>query len=227
MSGERDTELLVVSALGRWECSLCGDAEGELLKMEEAGPVCLRCADLDHLVYLPRGDAALTRRSRQESALSAVVVRWSRGRRRYERQGILVESKALERAEARCLADAEQRERRRVRSAIRRQREDRELVVAMTTAIRRLYPGCPEDRAVEIASHAAERGSGRVGRSAAGRELGAEALDLAVRASARHRDTDYDRLLMAGADRSIARERVADRLETVLERWRSGSRGES
>ena len=29
----------------------------------EKGPICLECADLDHLIYLPSGNAALTRRS--------------------------------------------------------------------------------------------------------------------------------------------------------------------
>src|ERR671910_524713 len=69
--------------------------------------LCLACADLDHLVFLPAGDAALTRRAKRASRLSAVVVRFSRARKRYERQGILAEEEALERAEAECLADVE------------------------------------------------------------------------------------------------------------------------
>jgi len=32
--------------------------------MEAAGPVCLACAELDHLVFLGAGDAALTRRAK-------------------------------------------------------------------------------------------------------------------------------------------------------------------
>jgi len=48
---------------------------------------CLNCADLDHLVFLPSGDAAITRRSRKYSGLSAVVVKWSRARKRYEYSG--------------------------------------------------------------------------------------------------------------------------------------------
>jgi hypothetical protein len=42
-----------------------------------------------------------------------VVVRWSRSRKRYERQGILAESEAIERAEPECLSDAEVRARHR------------------------------------------------------------------------------------------------------------------
>jgi hypothetical protein len=83
--------------------------------MDAPGPLCLTCAELDHLVYLPAGDAALTRRARAESRLSAVVVRFSRARKRYERQGILVEEEALQAAEQQCLADEDARARRRER----------------------------------------------------------------------------------------------------------------
>jgi hypothetical protein len=48
---------------------------------------------------------------RAHSGLSAVVVRFSRSRRPYERQGVLVEEDALARAEAECLADEEKRSR--------------------------------------------------------------------------------------------------------------------
>jgi len=37
--------------------------------MEAAGPVCLACAELDHLVFLGAGDAALTRRAKAASKL--------------------------------------------------------------------------------------------------------------------------------------------------------------
>jgi hypothetical protein len=50
-------------------------------------------------VFLPSGDAALTRRSRKRSGLLAVVAKWSRPRKRYERQGLLGENVALEHAE--------------------------------------------------------------------------------------------------------------------------------
>lgn len=112
----RPADLVVVSALNDWECADCSGS-GELLIMDEMGPLCLACADLDHLVFLAAGDAALTRRAKRASMLSAVVVRFSRARKRYERQGILVEQEALERAEAACLADEDGRARRRARDA--------------------------------------------------------------------------------------------------------------
>src|SRR5271169_985446 len=102
----RSKDLVVVSPLNDWTCAACGSTDGGWLVMEDRGPLCLGCADLSHLVFLPSGDAALTRRARKASGLSAVVVRFSRARRRHERQGILVEEEALEQAEAECLADA-------------------------------------------------------------------------------------------------------------------------
>ena len=111
----RPPELVVVSALRPdWSCAACGGT-GSLLLMEERGPICMRCARLDHLVYLPAGDAALSRRAHRASGLSAVVVRFSRARQRYERQGILVEEAALESAERECLGEAEAAARRRRR----------------------------------------------------------------------------------------------------------------
>jgi hypothetical protein len=102
-------DLVVIQPLHQdWTCHGCGGS-GELLMMEGPGPICLSCADLDHLVFLPAGDATLTRRAKKASALSAVVVRFSRNRKRYERQGILVEQPALDTAQQSCLADEQAR----------------------------------------------------------------------------------------------------------------------
>jgi hypothetical protein len=114
---------------------------GSLRFMESGRPLCLCCADLDHLVYLGRGDAALTRRARRYSTLSAVVLRFSRSRGRYERQGVLVEEGALEHAERDCLADADQRAARREREEARRTEQDRDLAERMAAAILELFPG--------------------------------------------------------------------------------------
>src|SRR5258706_11693415 len=97
----------------------------------EGQPLCLACADMDHLVFLRRGDAALSRRARKYSPLSAVVVRFSRARKRYERQGLLVTEEALAKAEEECAADAPERATARARSALARQEQDRELLVRL------------------------------------------------------------------------------------------------
>ena len=215
----RPPDLVVVSPLKDWTCAGCGGS-GDFLLMEDTGPLCMTCADMDHLVFLAAGDAALTRRARRASGLSAVVVRFSRARRRYERQGILVEEHALGRAEQECLADEQARARRRERDAAHRAEHDLELQARMAAGIARLFPRCPPQRAQAIARHAAARGSGRVGRSAAGRALDPDALELAVVASVRHEDTRYDELLMSGLERSDARASVSDEVQRVLESWR-------
>src|SRR5262249_15700093 len=159
-------------------------------------PLCLGCADLDHLIFLPAGDTALSRRARKLSRLAAVVVRFSRARKRYERQGLLVTPEALTEAEAACAADAPERAARRARAIVVREAEDREVVELMSRGIHERFPACPPDQTKRIAAHAALRGSGRVGRSAAGRALDPQALDLAVIAHIRHEHTNYDTLLM-------------------------------
>jgi hypothetical protein len=91
----RAPELVAIRPLNaEWTCHRCGGT-GDLLMMENPGPACLRCVGLDDLEYLPAGDALLTRRAKARSPRYAVVVRFSKTRGRYERQGLLVEPKAL------------------------------------------------------------------------------------------------------------------------------------
>jgi hypothetical protein len=217
-------DLVVFDIVRQSKCAECGKEllGGDFLFMESARPLCLACADLDHLVYLPRGDTALTRRARKHSTLSAVVVRFSRTRKRYERQGVLIEESALDEAEAECSADAEQRSVRRERAEIYRDKQDQVLAGRMAESIRQMFPGCPPQESQAIAAHTSVRGSGRVGRTASGRALGEEALRAAVVAFIRHRHTKYDRLLMRGFDRRDARDAVRDEIDRVLERWRRG-----
>jgi hypothetical protein len=219
----RPPDLMVIEALKDWMCTACGEeaVRGTFLMMEEPGPVCMRCADLDHLVFLPSGDAAVTRRAKKMSQLAAVVVRFSTSRRRYERKGILCEEAAIALAEETCLADEDARARRRAREEARRLSSDEDLKERMTEEILRLLPGCPAIRARAVAGHTAVRGSGRVGRSAAGRALDPETITLAVRASVRHEGTRYDEYLMSGMDRSEARARVREEVESTLDGWRS------
>jgi hypothetical protein len=194
----RPPDLVVVQPVKEWTCGQCGGTGG-LLIMEGDGPLCLTCAEMDHLVFLPSGNATLSRRARKASRLSAVVVRWSRTRKRYERQGLLVEEAALEQAEAACQVD-----------------DDVAFSKRMTAEIERLFPGCPPERALAIARQAGRRAGGK----GAATMLDDEVVVLAVLASVRHEDTPYDELLMAGVPREEARERVRARVERVMTRWR-------
>ena len=226
----RETPRIVVFSIRRREgaCGECGKdlLPGDLVHLDEQRLArCMDCADLAHLVYLPAGDPALTRRATAHSKLSAVVVRWSTARKRYERQGTLVEEEALQRAEAECLSDAEQREARRTREAERRERLDAQYVRDFARAIRERYPGCPQGSDIAIAEHACEKYSDRIGRSAAARALSPEAIDLAVRAHIRHRWTRYDELLMRGVEREDARAAVRGDVDGILIRWLDAAPG--
>ena len=205
-------------------CEECGDemTRGDFLFREKDKSLCLRCADLDHLEFLPSGDAAMSRRARKYSPLSALVLQFNRRGKRYERRGILVTARAIEQAEQECLSDADRRAAQRARGAERREREDGRLVEEMAATICELYPGCPPNEAREIAAHTARRGSGRVGRSAAGRQLHQEAIRLAVVAHIRHEHTRYDQLLMTGCPRKDARRKIASEIDRTVEKWERG-----
>jgi hypothetical protein len=219
---EGSSRLVVIQPVREWSCAECGGSD-DLLRIYDAGPLCLACADLDHLVFLRAGDTALTRRATKASSLSAVVVRWSRSRKRYERQGVLVEDHALALAEQQCLSDEDARAQRRERDRVRRASADEEFQTRLAAEIARLFPGCPPERATAIAKHTGLRGSGRVGRSLAGRALDESAITLAVTASVRHQDTGYDALLMSGLPRNAARDQVRPTIDHVLAAWRLSS----
>ena len=58
-------------------CDECGENLGHrawITLTKDKGALCLSCADLDHLIFLPSGDTALTRRARKNSTLVAVVL---------------------------------------------------------------------------------------------------------------------------------------------------------
>jgi hypothetical protein len=95
----RAPELVVIQPLhAEWKCHRCG-GNGDFLIMENPGPACLQCSGLADLEFLSARDASLTRRAKAKSKRYAVVVRFSRSRGRYERQGLLVEPQALEQAQ--------------------------------------------------------------------------------------------------------------------------------
>ena len=213
--------------ISNWDsiCDECGEELGRgdfitLTKDRDRRPLCLTCSDLDHLIYLPSGDAALTKRARKYSILSAVVLKFSKARKRSERQGLLVEPQALEKSERECLADNEVRARRRERAAERRKKMDRNYVKQFAERVRELFPGCPSGREVEIAEHACLKYSGRIGRSAAAKKFDENAVQLAVIAHIRHVETEYDQLWASYNDRQYAREQVKDAIDSVLLKWK-------
>lgn len=224
------TELKVFIASREAKCNECGADLGPHAWItlqsrpdhpKNAAALCLVCADLDHLVFLPSGDAALTRRARKHSKLAAVVLKWSRARKQYERQGLLVENEAVERAEQECAADAGSREIRRAQAVLRRAELDQDYIRRFADRVRERYPRCPADREQLIAAHACRKYSGRVGRSAMAKDLANAAVHLAVLAHVRHAETYYDERLAAGQDRHDARQQIHPHVAAVLARWQA------
>lgn len=226
MKKSDDSQLKVFISSRESTCDECGEdlgAHAWIVLKGEKGATCLTCADMDHLVFLPAGDTALTRRSGKYSGLSAVVLKWSRARKRYERQGLLVENEALERAERECEADTAQREMRRGQALLRRAELDDEYIRRFAAHVREMYPNCPKGRETLIAEHACRKYSGRVGRSEAAKNFDSKAVRLAVVAHIRHQETDYDELLSSMVERSAARSKVRDAVTEILKLWEQGT----
>lgn len=212
------TALRVSLSYGEVTCSQCR-ASSALYVDEDGGQLCLRCGDLDHLVFVPSGDPGVTRRAVRASVLSVPVVRYHHTRRRTERKGMLVGEAALVLAEQQALDPREAAARRSQREAARAAAwapAQRQLLAA---EIVRAFPSCPAERARSIATRVA----GPITLDAAGVEPGrldrAEVVRI-VEASVRHEDTTYDQLLMAGMSRAAARAEVDAAVDQVLERWR-------
>ena len=95
----RGPELVAILPRNRdWKCHRCANT-GDILMMENEGPACLACVGLGDLEFLAAGNARLTRLAKAKSERHAVVVRFSKTRGRYERQGLLVETQALDEAQ--------------------------------------------------------------------------------------------------------------------------------
>jgi len=94
---EKSAEPVVYIIVSDSQCFKCGKTlpKGSFLMMDQSNPHCLSCTEYKDLVFLPAGDALLTRRSKKYSEKSVVVVKFSRVRKRYERQGLLVTEESL------------------------------------------------------------------------------------------------------------------------------------
>lgn len=202
----------ILAAEHAWECNTCGGEPTDPLLRVKAGGICLDCTGLGHLVFLPSGDANLTRRTTRASGVTGVVYRMNTRRRRYQRQGILTEQRAVELAARQCLEDDDLTPRRlRVDDALRREIADH---------IRAQFPGCPPLRAEAIAFYAAVRR-----RACRNRDSAADPdfVRAAVTNSVRRIDTDYDRLLLTGLERADAERAVQNRVDDTLRTWISGA----
>lgn len=102
---EQSPDLVVFWLINDSECNQCHKKlfKGSLLFKYVDKAECMDCAELGSLVFLPSGDAKLTRRAKNYSNKSAIVVKFSHVRKRYERQGVMVEKEALKKAQSEIL----------------------------------------------------------------------------------------------------------------------------
>ena len=94
-------ELIVFKSIRDSSCMNCKRAlfKNMLFFIEEDKTLCLSCAELDHLIFLSSGNSSLTLKAKKYSSLVAVVLIYGHDKRRYKRQGILIEQQALKKAE--------------------------------------------------------------------------------------------------------------------------------
>lgn len=183
---------------------------------------CERCAGLAGLEVLPSGDVAMTRRTQRLSSRVAALIEWSPKAKRWERRGTLAEPAAIIEARRLCASDADARERARIAAVGRREIEQRDYLRSFRAAILRLFPGCPRAEAAEIAVHACEKHSGRVGRTAAAKALDDEMVRLAVVAHVRHLHTTYDQTIARTRDKRGSRAVIRADVQAVLTAWQGG-----
>src|SRR5262249_34148958 len=148
-----------------------------------------------------------------------VVLRFSRARKRNERQGVLVEGTAIEQADRENASDEARRHVQRQRRRVQDDATERKYREAFAKRVLELFPGASPAQATAVATRACEKHSGRVGRTAHAKALAEDAITLAVRAHIRHAHTDYDRLLAEGREPAEARAIVRAATERVLARW--------
>ena len=219
LQSKESQELKVFISNRESTCGECGENLGSkawITLAGEKGALCLACADLDHLLFLPSGNVALTRRARKHSTWCGGFKMESRGK---EKKGGLVEAQGLEKAEEECLADSEVRTCRKEREAIRREEVDGKYVGNIWRSCKENFSSCPSGREREIAEHACLKYSGRIGRSASAKAMDEAAVRLAVIAHVRHRETEYDELLAKGDERWQARAAVEEAVDRVLQKW--------
>ena len=186
---------------------------------ENHSGTCLSCSPFASLAFLPPGDAAMTRRSKKHSSICGILFAWNRRRKRFERKGQYVEAKAIEIARLECAKDKEKRALKNEKAAVVRAEHDKVYIKEFAIAIRKRYPNCPRNREVEIAKHACEKYSGRVGRTAGAKQFDAKMIDLAVEAHIRHKETNYDSQFKTGKTKRVIRSNVKESIDLILRRW--------
>lgn len=149
-----------------------------------------------------------------------MVLSWNNRRRRYDRLGQLVDPIAIEKASAECEADKEKREAKQKKAAEKRIVEDKKYRELFAKEIKKIFPNIPTNREFEVANHACEKYSGRVGRTAKAKDFDEDMINRAVIAHIRHSETNYDDMFGMGKRKREIRDDIRGDIEIVLRRWK-------
>jgi hypothetical protein len=111
--------ILVFPSQGEGDCAHCAAPlyQSAFVTFKNDTIACVKCGGLENLEFLPSGNTALTRRANALSAVKYVVLKFSRARKRYERQGILARLEILDQARRECATDEAAREAKRQASS--------------------------------------------------------------------------------------------------------------
>lgn len=219
------TQNIFITKKEKLHCKKCGTpvpkGEKYVAESEKIKGTCFSCSPFKNLTFLPSGDAAMTRRSKKHSSHCGILQEWNQRRKRYERRGQYVQKEAIILAKEECESDKWEREEKNKKAAVKREIDDKAYIQSFALAIKKAYPKCPSNREYEIAAHACEKHSRRVGRTALAKEFNIEMIDLAVIAHIRHLETDYDTQFGKGKTKKTIRSEVKKDIEKVLARWRT------
>lgn len=187
---------------------------------EKANGLCFDCSPFKGFAFLPAGDAAMTRRSKKNSALCGAVIEWNQRRKRFERLGQYVEARAIAVARQECLADEGKRAQTNQKASEKREEQNQIYIQNFAKAIRKRYPNCPKDRETAIAVHACAKHSRRVGRTSDAKAFDEKMIDLAVIAHVRHAETNYDDQFGKGKKKREIRQDLKAVIERIVAKWR-------
>ena len=205
-------------------CATCGKAipveHAFVAESEDSKGTCFECSPFVNYTLLPPGNIALTRRSKKHSELCGVLLAWNQRRKRFERKGQYVELSAILKAQEECAANEDSRAIKNEKAAAVRAVQDKAYVLEFGSAIRAYYPNCPTDREYEIAKHACEKHSGRVGRTASAKQFDTQMIDLAVVAHIRHTETNYDSQFGKGKRKKEIRSDLSSSIQHILKSWK-------
>lgn len=207
------------------QCCSCGrpvpKGHPYVAETENHKGTCFRCSPFVNYTLLHAGNAAMTRRSKKYSTRCAILWEWVPKRKRFQRKGQFVEDSAIEKARIECEKDQGIRLEKNKKAALIRAEKDKAYVAHFAHAIRNRYPYCPKNREFEIAIHACEKYSGRVGRTAGAKEFEPKMIDLAVIAHIRHMETDYDNQFGKGKRKKEIRSEIKYDVQKILVSWKN------